>query len=83
MIVRVRKIGNSAGILLSKSMIEQCDIKDSVHLEVKDKSIIIQPIKLSPREGWSQKFLLANSLTDNENPLGEISNTFDNEEWTW
>ena len=30
MIIKVRKIGNSAGIILSKTILEQCAIKDEV-----------------------------------------------------
>ena len=83
MIVKVRKIGNSTGILLSRSIIEQCHIKDEVSIEIKDNSIIIQPVKKNPREGWAQQFQTANSLADKDNFMGDLTNSFDQEEWTW
>lgn len=83
MISRIRKIGNSTGILLSKSIIEQCQIKDEVSIEVKDNSIIITPIGKKPREGWEEQFKVANSLADKENLMGNVNNAFDEDEWTW
>ncbi len=83
MIVKVRKIGNSAGILLSKSIMEQCHIKDEVSIEVRENSIVIQPVKSKPREGWEQQFLNAGSLSVDEDLMGGAINSFDAEEWTW
>ncbi len=83
MIIKVRKIGNSAGIILSKSIIEQCAIKDEVKIEVKGDSIIIKPVPKKLRENWEESFIKAGSLTDHSAILPTISNNFDDEEWTW
>lgn len=83
MIVKVRKIGNSTGIILSKSILEQCAIKDEVSIEVKDETIIIQSIKKKPREGWAEQFITAGSLTDYANLIPSFESDFDKEEWTW
>lgn len=83
MITKVRKIGNSVGILLPKAVLEQCSINDEVNLEVSDSSIIITPVEKKPREGWEEQFIKAGSLTDREMLIGEVANSFDDEEWTW
>lgn len=83
MILKLRKIGNSAGILLSKSLIKQCSIKDEVSVTIKDGSIIIAPVNKKPREGWEEQYIKAGSLGDNENIMGDLKNKFDEEEWTW
>lgn len=83
MIVRLRKIGNSTGIILSKSILEQCDIKDEVKVQVQGESIVIQPIKRNPREGWEEQFLAAGSLEQSSTLMGDFGNSFDEEEWTW
>ena len=83
MIVKVRRIGNSVGVLLSKAMIEECSIKDEVSIEVKENKIIIQPVKNQVREGWADAFINAGSLTDKELLMDDITNSFDDEEWTW
>lgn len=81
--VKVRKIGNSVGIILSKAIVDQCGIKDEVTLEVKGDAIIIQPVTTHPREGWEEQFLKAGSLEDNEMLMGDLGNSFDEDEWTW
>ncbi|MEJ5994859.1 hypothetical protein WG904_10565 [Pedobacter sp. Du54] len=83
MIIKVRKIGNSTGIILSKSIIEQCAIKEEVKIEVKGDSIIIRPVQKKPRENWEESFIKAGSLTDQSIIISNISNNFDDEEWTW
>jgi len=82
MIVKVRKIGNSAGILLSKSMMEQCSIKDEVNITVKNNIITIEPV-VKPREGWEEQFLNAGSLNDTTMLAEQAVNDFDEDEWTW
>lgn len=83
MIVKVRKIGNSLGVLLSKTLVEQCSIQDEVSLEIKGNSIVIKAVDNIPRKGWEEQFLKAGSLSDNEILLDEFGNSFDNNEWTW
>lgn len=83
MITKVRKIGNSYGVLLNKKLMEQINIKDEVSLSVMDNKIIIEPISSNPREGWEEMFLQAGALDDNENFFENVENQFDKEEWTW
>ena len=83
MVVKVRKIGNSLGILLSKSILEQCAIKEDVSIEVLDNTIVIKPVLKQVREGWEEQFLKAGSLNEHEILIDEVSNSFDEEEWTW
>ncbi|MEO7309437.1 MAG: AbrB/MazE/SpoVT family DNA-binding domain-containing protein [Chitinophagaceae bacterium] len=82
MIVKLRKIGNSSGILLSKSLLEQCCIKEEVEVTVKDGAIVIAPVIKIARDGWEQQFLKA-AANDHEDLMGSFQNKFDAEEWTW
>ena len=83
MTTRIRKIGNSSGIIISKGMLEELNIepKDELELMVKDGKILIQKIE-EPRKDWAKKFLKAGSLQDKAE-LMEFPNDFDTEEWTW
>lgn len=83
MITKLRKIGNSSGIILSKRILEQLDIeeKDELKLVVKDGTILIQKIS-EVRENWKEQFVKAGSLKDTENEM-TFSNQFDEEQWTW
>lgn len=82
MLVRVRRIGNSQGVILSKNMMEQCDIKDLVNVEVKGNAIVIEPVTQSPRAGWEEQFKSANSGKEDDLMDGFV-NEFDDAEWTW
>lgn len=70
-------------MLLSKNILEQCEIVDEIVLKVVDKTIVIRSNKKNPRDGWEQQFLEAGSLDDTENLLEEIPTEFDEKEWTW
>ena len=83
MTTRIRKIGNSSGIIISKRMLEELNIepKDELELTVKDGKILIQKI-VEPRKDWKEKLLKAGSMQE-KGDLMEFSNDFDTEEWTW
>ena len=49
------RIGNSKGIRLPKSVLEQCRLKDVVEIEVEGNALIIRPVH-APRSGWSEAF---------------------------
>lgn len=80
---RIRKIGNSSGVILSKRILDELNIepKDELTLMVKDGKIVIQKIE-ETRENWKEQFVKAGSLTDKEAVM-DFPNQFDEEEWTW
>jgi antitoxin MazE len=51
------RIGNSQGIRIPKVVLEQTRLHGEVELEVKDKKIIISPVK-KPRQDWDRQFKL-------------------------
>ncbi|MBA4406401.1 AbrB/MazE/SpoVT family DNA-binding domain-containing protein [bacterium] len=82
---KVVKIGNSRGIRIPKSLIDESGLKSEVDLEVIDGQIIIKSISRS-RESWDSAFkkmaknkddILLDSVT-----LAQQS-TWDKEEWEW
>lgn len=72
---KIRKIGNSKGILFPKSVLEESGITDSVTITVKDKVILISAEKTSKKKKWSE-FKRAKQR------VGLITNKFDETEWT-
>ena len=82
--VKIIRIGNSKGIRLPKSLIEQYDMKDEVLLETKKDAIVIRPVE-NPRSGWEKSFATMrrrgdDALLDKETELAE---DWDEEEWLW
>lgn len=85
MITKVIKIGNSRGIRIPKSIIEQSGIKNEVELEVKEDKIIIKSLS-EVRKNWNSAFQKMSENNDDllldENNLSN-QNSWDSEEWTW
>ncbi|HMR89221.1 MAG TPA: AbrB/MazE/SpoVT family DNA-binding domain-containing protein [Saprospiraceae bacterium] len=83
MIQQIRKIGNSSGIIIPKSMLDNCKISDTVELEVVRDMIVIKPIKKKRRENWDLLFKEANkkNQTIEEDLFNGITSEFDKNEW--
>lgn len=80
---KIRKIGNSSGVVISKSILVATNIsdQDKVRLSVDNGRIVIEKSR-NPREGWEEQFLVAQEAEEIFFPEN-LSNKFDNEEWTW
>ncbi|MEW6654528.1 MAG: AbrB/MazE/SpoVT family DNA-binding domain-containing protein [Bacteroidota bacterium] len=82
---KVVKIGNSRGIRIPKSLIQESGLKNEVELEVSDGQIVIKPISAN-RESWDAAFKkMANKqddiLLDSESISSQTK--WDKEEWEW
>jgi antitoxin MazE len=84
MITKVVKIGNSRGIRIPKSFIDQSGIKNEVELEVKDDRIIIKSLS-EVRKNWNLAFQKMSENNDDtlldQDSLNSQSSW--DEEWTW
>jgi antitoxin MazE len=83
---KVIKIGNSRGIRIPKSIIEQSGLNDEVELEVRNDQIIIKSISTNKRENWDLLFkkMAQNKdviLLDTDALAGQT--IWDNNEWLW
>jgi antitoxin MazE len=82
---KVVKIGNSRGIRIPKSLIDESGLKSEVDLEVLDGQIIIKSISRS-RESWDSSF---KKMAKNKDDILLDSDTltrqskWDKEEWEW
>ena len=54
--VAIVNIGNSKGIRIPKSVLDQCHIEDEVDMKISDSEIIIKPLKKKPRSNWETSF---------------------------
>ncbi|MBT4642254.1 MAG: AbrB/MazE/SpoVT family DNA-binding domain-containing protein [Deltaproteobacteria bacterium] len=85
MILDIVKIGNSKGVRLPKTLLDGIT-SSKVVAERKGDSIILKPC--NPREGWVEqiKKVLAeekNKKDEDMSMFEDITNEFDEEEWTW
>lgn len=85
MITKVIKIGNSRGIRIPKSFIDQSGISNEVELELGNGKIIIKSLS-KIRNGWDAAF---QGMSQNNDDVlldhDSLSNqsSWDDEEWTW
>jgi len=78
------RIGNSKGIRLPKSVLDQCRLKDSVELEVEGNALVIRPVH-APRSGWVEAFS-GMARHGDDKFLDEdvvLATEWDRTEWRW
>ena len=84
--VKLRNIGNSKGIIIPKEMIAQCDMEESVTLEVKGQQLIIRKAESTDIQ-WDTAFPHCHPESEKEKIdaqlMGDFPNKFDEEEWQW
>ncbi|MCK4505096.1 MAG: AbrB/MazE/SpoVT family DNA-binding domain-containing protein [Candidatus Aegiribacteria sp.] len=78
------KIGNSRGIRIPKSILEQTGIVEYVELDVENDHIIIRPVS-NPRDGWNTAFKTMSEQDDDKllQVSEDVSHSWDDEEWQW
>lgn len=75
---RLRKVGNSRGVIIPAALLAACGMADEVDIRLEGKSLVIEPVH-APRAGW---FAGYQAETDVELlaalPVDEAT-----EEWVW
>ena len=79
---KVVKIGNSRGIRIPRTILEQAGLTDEVEMKVEGNRLVIHAAR-HPRQGWEERFA-AMAEHGHDRLLDEISpSQWDEEEWTW
>jgi antitoxin MazE len=76
------RIGNSQGLRIPKTLLEEAGIRDSVDLTVEEGRLIARPTH-HPREGWAEAAKLMARLGEDELLEADTATSFDEEEWDW
>lgn len=74
------KIGNSKGLLLSKTILEKYSIRDKVEMILEKGQIILKPID-TPRNGWAKAFKKMAKNGDDKLLIGDVFEDENIEEW--
>ena len=74
------KVGNSKGLILSKTILEKYQIKNEVNIILQDEYLIIEPVN-KPRVGWDEQFHEAQSPQGNEQFIPDVFE--DDEQLPW
>jgi antitoxin MazE len=78
------QIGNSKGIRIPKSLIEQYQLSGEIEL-IPSKDGLLITASSKPRNGWEEIFKnsAAGQMDAESTAWQTFSNKFDNEEWSW
>jgi antitoxin MazE len=80
----VIRIGNSRGIRIPKTLLEQCRLRDEVELEVVEDHLVVRSAT-KPRSGWEDAFRKMHEQGDDVLLDQESlpATHWDNTEWQW
>jgi antitoxin MazE len=80
MLISIVPIGNSKGIRLPKTVLDECSIEDKIELEVHNKEITLRPVNRIPRTGWRESFKAMHKKKDDNLVLLD---NIDSNDFTW
>ena len=82
--VNVVRIGNSQGIRIPKTILQQCQLTDALELEVQGNRLVLRSAS-RPRAGWEDAFRRMHTHRDDalldQESLPAIK--WDRTEWRW
>lgn len=79
---KVVKIGNSRGIRIPRTMLEQARLSTDVELIVEGGKLIIYSAR-KPRQDWITSFEKMSLHGDDQLLDQDVGTRWDEEEWTW
>lgn len=79
---RLVRIGNSRGIRIPKTLIEQSGLTDDVEISLKGDALMIRPAS-HPRDGWAEAFKQMAHRGDDALLDANATSYFDENEWEW
>ena len=75
-------IGNSRGIRIPRTILEECNIHDEVNLDVEGDTILIKPVKRRPRRNWERSFQRMRERREDELLVYDAID-LDDPDWEW
>jgi antitoxin MazE len=80
----IRRVGNSAAVLLPKPVLAHLHVStgDVLDLDLQEGRVVLSPAQRRPREGWAEAAKTLAEAGEGELAWPELENASD-EEWTW
>jgi antitoxin MazE len=79
MITKIRRLGNSQGILIPKPLLQQVGLVDQAELRVEGDALVLRRPKAAPRAGWAEASKELAAAADDALVLPEFANEDDAE----
>lgn len=80
--LKLVSIGNSKGLRIPKTLLDQCGLNGEVQLDVRGGALVIRPLR-SARQGWEEAFAKMRGRGDDRLLDETRPSTWDRKEWTW
>lgn len=78
---QIIRIGNSQGVRIPKTLIEDGKLSGEVELELHEDGILIRSLQ-KPRANWDAAFKSVADIDDDQ-PIVESHTDFEKKEWQW
>lgn len=78
---QIIRIGNSQGVRIPKTLLEDGKLSGEVELELHEDGILIRSLQ-KPRANWDAAFRTVADTDDDQQP-SEIPTEFEKKEWQW
>jgi antitoxin MazE len=79
---RIVRIGNSRGIRIPKTLLEEAELPDEVELHAEPGRLVVEAVR-HPRKGWATAARRMRAASDNRLLDEPTATRFDREEWEW
>jgi antitoxin MazE len=79
---RIVRIGNSRGIRIPKTLLDEADLPEEVEVHAQPGRLVVQAAR-HPRSGWAAAARRMRVHGDDRLLDESTSTTFDREEWEW
>lgn len=79
---RIIQIGNSRGVRIPKTLLEQAHLTEEVQIEARADEIVIRSLR-QPREGWEEAFRNMAARGDDLLLDEARATSFDEDQWEW
>jgi antitoxin MazE len=77
MLTKIRRVGNSRGILIPKPLLRQAGLEESAEIFVEGNTLVLRQPKRSPRSGWAEASKRLAACGDDRLVLPEFANEAD------
>jgi len=84
MVTRIVQIGNSKGIRIPKTLLQQTGLSGEVEISAENGALVIRPAR-KPRAGWAEAFRKMARRGDDAllDPDAPSLTEWDKDEWEW
>jgi antitoxin MazE len=82
MLTKIRRLGNSRGVLIPKPLLKQVGLEEQAEILVEGNTLVLRKPRKTPRQGWAEAAKEIAARGEDKLVLGDFANEAD-VDWTW